>query len=62
MYLRNAASVLCPVIAIIVSDGTPAKYKLVAKDLRAVCVETSSHTSPATYNKQIPYFFVFPII
>jgi len=33
---------LCPVIAIIAKDATPAKYAFVAKLLLAVCEETNS--------------------
>jgi len=41
MYFINAASVLCPVIAIITIVGVPASNSLVAKLLRAVWVQKS---------------------
>ena len=36
IYFRNAFSVLCPLIAMIKSQGVPARYSLVQNDLLAV--------------------------
>jgi len=50
IILRNAFSVLCPVIAIMVNVGVPARYSLVAGLLLAVCVVSKlEHTKLAEY-------------